>query len=104
MSHGDRHIYERGNMSGFGNARASTSGNPGEGSSATLSDPTQLREQPHVRSYVPQIEHLIEKYRTGDSNIKSRSWWNMGIILKALCGKETWIAWPNYPIQQGSQE
>ena len=53
-------------MSGLGNAGASTSGNPGDGSSATQSDPTQTSEGAHVRSYVPKIEHLIEKYRMGE--------------------------------------
>ena len=67
MSYGDKRQHERisqhERMSGLGNIGASTSGNPGDGSNATLSDPTQMSERVHVRSYVCQIEHLIEQTR-----------------------------------------
>jgi hypothetical protein len=72
MSYGDQREHERNDISeqlfGLENVRANTLGHPDEepGMSATLSDPTQPREQAHVRSYVPEIERLIELYWTGE--------------------------------------
>ena len=72
MSYGEQRGYERnhpsGQQSGFGNARASTVEHPGEnpGTSATLSDPNQHAERANVWSYVPEIEHLIELYWSGE--------------------------------------
>src|ERR1700678_556754 len=72
MSYGYQREHERNDDSeqlfGLENVRANTLGCPDEepGTSATLSDPTQPRERAHVRSYVPEIERLIELYRTGE--------------------------------------
>ena len=72
MSYGDQRNnmrnYDSERMSGSENVRASTIGRPDDepGTSATLSDPTQLREQTHVRSYVSEIEQLIDLYRAGE--------------------------------------
>src|SRR6202522_848739 len=74
MSYGDQREHERNDHSGqlFGleNVRANTLGHPDDesGASATLSDPTQPREQAHIRSYVPEIERRIELYRTGEQS------------------------------------
>ena len=76
MSYGDKRQHERisqhERMSRLGNAGASTNVNPGDGSSATLSDPTQTGERVHVRSYVSQIEQLIERERKPASNWSQR--------------------------------
>ena len=71
MSHGEKRVHTSQNERATEHVEiASTSNdNPGEGSSGTFTDPTQSDESTNVRTYVIEINRLIDLYCDG---VKSR--------------------------------